>query len=247
MERKIGEIFEHEGEWYQCVEGTGCYKCDFNFNEDTCTAEDPHCTCRTDHKNVVYKKLEKLGNLYKNNGRAYQLYKLPMPVDTASSNLIYQIVRYDIIEIETKQNQEDMKDNKLNLKPFDLQKAREGKPVCTRDGRKARIICFDRKDNIYPIIALVECGKNEDMSLYMKDGRYIISEKENDRDLMMLSEKYEGWINIYIPLNNSYAAWLRSPDVYKTREEAIEMADDTVWATVKIEWLEPYINKKKED
>lgn len=24
MERKIGEIFEHNGEWYQCVAGNKC-------------------------------------------------------------------------------------------------------------------------------------------------------------------------------------------------------------------------------
>ena len=59
-----------------------------------------------------------------------------------------------------------MEEKKLNLKPFDIQKAREGKPVCTRDGRKARIICFDRrlfyKNVSYPILALVECSDGED-------------------------------------------------------------------------------------
>ena len=29
MERKVGEIFEYNGEWYQCMEGTGCYRCAF--------------------------------------------------------------------------------------------------------------------------------------------------------------------------------------------------------------------------
>ena len=38
---------------------------------------------------------------------------------------------------------------KLNLKEFDLEAAKAGKPVCTKDGRKARIICF--------IKALMEC------------------------------------------------------------------------------------------
>ena len=35
-----------------------------------------------------------------------------------------------------------------NLKPFDLQAAKSGKPVCTRDGRKVRIICFDSKSKL---------------------------------------------------------------------------------------------------
>ena len=29
MERKIGEIFEYKGEWYQCVIGYSCYDCAF--------------------------------------------------------------------------------------------------------------------------------------------------------------------------------------------------------------------------
>lgn len=49
------------------------------------------------------------------------------------------------IFVEIKQKQEDMEEKNLNLKPFDLEAAKAGKPVCTRDGRKARIICFNAK------------------------------------------------------------------------------------------------------
>lgn len=112
MERKIGEIFEYKGEWYQCVRDISdrnCGNCHF-FSNDACDC-DVTGYCASFHRNdgisVCFKKLEKFGNPYKNNGRAYQLYKLPMPVDTALSNLGYQIVRHDIIEIEIeiKQNQ----------------------------------------------------------------------------------------------------------------------------------------------
>jgi len=41
------------------------------------------------------------------------------------------------------------------MKRFNLEAARQGAPVCTRDGHKARIICFDRKEG-QPIVALVE-------------------------------------------------------------------------------------------
>lgn len=51
----------------------------------------------------------------------------------------------DEIFVEIKQNKEDMKEKKLNLRPFDLEAAKAGKPVYTRDGRKVRIICFDAK------------------------------------------------------------------------------------------------------
>lgn len=62
MERKVEEIFEYNGEWYQCVEGTGCYKCAF-YDKNICIANNPHCTCRSDKKNVIFKKLEKIGEM----------------------------------------------------------------------------------------------------------------------------------------------------------------------------------------
>ena len=100
----------------------------------------------------------------------------------------------DIVSIEIKQNQEDMgeendikpydkyfsngtvsnTDNlpKSNLKPFDIQKAREGKPVCTRDGRKTRILCYDFKQNEeYPILVAVENKDGKECALlYSNDG-----------------------------------------------------------------------------
>lgn len=36
-----------------------------------------------------------------------------------------------------------------NMKPFDLELAKAGHPVQTRDGRPVRIICYDRKDNAH--------------------------------------------------------------------------------------------------
>ena len=60
MERKIGEIFENKGEWYQCVEWIGpcCEHYDLKFNE--CNGK---CDCdeREDGKNIIFKKLEKVG------------------------------------------------------------------------------------------------------------------------------------------------------------------------------------------
>ena len=66
MERKIGEIFEHNGEWYQCVDWdvNPCSKCDFD-GEGICSDELP-CTSsqRKDKKYVFFKKLEKVGEPY---------------------------------------------------------------------------------------------------------------------------------------------------------------------------------------
>lgn len=52
-----------------------------------------------------------------------------------------------------------------NLKEFNLEAAKSGKPVCTRDGRKARIICFDKED-IRPIVALIKSDKGGESAYY---------------------------------------------------------------------------------
>lgn len=61
MERKIGEIFEFGGEWYQCVGAIqGCRECSFR-TQDYCTR---HSECfsvvRSDGISVIFKKLEKV-------------------------------------------------------------------------------------------------------------------------------------------------------------------------------------------
>ena len=83
-----------------------------------------------------------------------------------------------------------MEEKKLNLKPFNLEDAKEGKPVCTRDGANARIICFDAKCET-PIIALITTDDGEEITLdYFIDGTFANSENP-DNDLMMLPEKKE--------------------------------------------------------
>ena len=239
MEWKIGEIFEHNGEWYQCVEGAGCYQCAFNRDENTCTADNPHCTCRSDKKDVVFKKLEKVGEPYTDycpSGRViyfqrYKCYQKPI----IEENIIWHWAVDTLIDLELKQNKEDMEEKKLNLKPFDIQKAREGKPVCTRSGRKARIICFDKRIN-RPIVALIEVDNHEEgLQCYFDNGR-CCCDVTSDYDLMMYPEKKEGWVNVYKGIDG--ITFSKHP--YPSKEEAIKSAGimSNRIDTVKICWEE---------
>ena len=231
MERKIGEIFEYNGEWYQCVSpGLSCAYCD--MNKHTCYGVGA-CSkgLRTDGKEVVYKKLEKVGEPFTSVGKLYQHYKV-FDINNVYGDVFWCVHNYKAktLTIEIKQNKEDMEENKLNLKPFDIQKAKEGKPVCTRDGRKARIICFDAKGT-HPIIALVSDPDIEGAEIpfcYTNDGFYNNPNCESNHDLMMLPEKKEGWVNVY------------KERVYKSKEEAVENKYDgcTYIDTIKVEWEE---------
>ena len=131
-----------------------------------------------------------------------------------------------------------MEEKKLNLKPFDIQKAREGKSVCTRDGRKARIICFDRKGyNMFPIVALIMNDDREsDIYTYRPNGTWNNSGNESDKDLMMLPEKKEGWVNVYY--DNDASSHRGCRFIYDTKEQAVKEAGSAYITTVKIEWEE---------
>lgn len=124
------------------------------------------------------------------------------------------------------------------FKPFDLEQAKAGKPVCTRRGHKARIICFDAKiSGNYPIIALVEDVHHptyEVVYSFSNEGEYRKGDTHS-LDLVMLPEKREGWINIYPGANGSVAC----SNPYETKEEALKNSKcSNVIDTVRIEWYE---------
>lgn len=247
MERKVGEIFEYNGEWYQCLKSPdgSCKHCDMGFG-GKCPIPIKECTesGRNDRSYIIFKKLEKFGEPYEYFIRGMGIIIVQEYI-LANASYIYDDNRHVVmmdcqngrIAIEIKQNKEDMEEKKLNLKPFDLEAAKAGKPVCTRDGRKARIICFDAKCN-KPIVALIyDCNK-ETVLQYLENGRFFVDQIDK-YDLMMLPQKKEGWVNVY----KSYNVGKKIPcmaSIYPTKEEAKKssvVGFDYV-DTVKIEWEE---------
>lgn len=118
------------------------------------------------------------------------------------------------------------------MKPFDLEKAKKGAEVCTRDGHKARIVCYDTKGE-YPIAALVEENGQERSYLYTQEGGFHAKGYTHTKDLMLVTKKHEGWV---VVLDGAYIGC----HIYDTKEEAIELCKETEgYITVaKIEWEE---------
>lgn len=284
MERKIGEIFNYQDNWYQCIENTGygCIICHFNTHNNICCNNVLNIigNClppyRKDYKSVVFRKLEKVGNPIMVENKSYQKIKVPDSLcnncafyDNFSRNckLSYYINHYpaysclkDEIFVEIKQNKENMEEreyseedmknnprfkhhknieqviNMQKMKPFDLEAAKAGKPVCTRDGRKARIICFDAKC-IKPIVALIQGSDNsEQIEYYTENGVFSNGGTGKNRDLMILLEKKEGWVNIYGEEKERYC----SNVIYSSKEEALNISKQLKEhiTTIKIEWKE---------
>ena len=114
MERKIGEIFEYNGEWCQCIVGNGCENCAFSGRKCYLVVDngDPIGECcadrRKDNKDVIFKKLEKTGEPYE----YFVPYKgivMLQPYKLFATPIINEVVcnvHYDTntIDLEIKQN-----------------------------------------------------------------------------------------------------------------------------------------------
>lgn len=266
MERKIGEIFEYNGEWYQCIESSNCVECAFNGKSKVVC---PPCEelKREDGKEVIFKKFEKVGEPYMLEDKKFQKYRVfKTPYIYNKIDCSWQSFADPYyVSFEIKQINEDMEEkyselidivyeymdkdmtykyfkeainnwvddyitnkesNKPTLKSFDLEKAKQGEPVCTRDGRKA-VFLTTLSNKRFPVVAIVNCGQEE--NVYQYDINGICDENDDALDLMMLSEKKEGWVNVY-----------NDAPIYDTKESA-ELGASTVKkriGTFKISWEE---------
>lgn len=123
-EWKIGEIFEYNGEWLQCVEQpkkydkTVCAICAFQGNGN-CELDMCSGTYRSDKKSVIFKKLEKVGEQFLYKGKQMQSYIRATDELIWNNNLLLlEHVDSDIIDIEIKQNKEDMEE-KNDIRSYD--------------------------------------------------------------------------------------------------------------------------------
>lgn len=119
------------------------------------------------------------------------------------------------------------------MKPFNLEEAKKGAKVCTRDGKKVRIVCFDVKNENHPILALLEEDGQEYLVSYDKDGYFSDDKSNDDLDLFMATEKHEGWVNIY-KNNEQYL----TGGIWKNENDALQHKDEDYITTTKIEWEE---------
>ncbi len=110
------------------------------------------------------------------------------------------------------------------MKPFNLEEAKAGKPVCTRDGHEARILCFDFKGS-YRIVAAVSCGEDkEELFIFALNGRRFDDNTnitEDAYDLMMKGEARKGYVALFKSVENGVLAYC-STNVYETPEKVRE-------------------------
>ena len=125
------------------------------------------------------------------------------------------------------------------MKSFSLEEylKNPNREIVTRDGRKVRILCTDRKGDT-PIIALVHDANDgqEYGYAFYSDGKFFRDGNE-ESDLFFAPEKHEGWIII-----NKWADGVRDTNgiIYHTKSDVPNITPVGVKrvATIKIEWEE---------
>ena len=134
MERKVGEIFKYNNEWYQCVKQPKKYDdtvCKFCAMSEFGNCEIDKCSgqYRTDGKSVIFKKLEKFGEPFERNGYFYQEYKVyeyPLLMNGGS-----KIPINNGFAVQIKQNNENMEETKEIIIPegWEVDKVENGKVI----------------------------------------------------------------------------------------------------------------------
>ena len=122
------------------------------------------------------------------------------------------------------------------MKQFNLEEylKNPSKKVITRDGRNVTIHCTNYRGN-FPIIAEVE-GLNYSTG-FTEDGVHMYWNciKETNYDLFFVSEKHEGWVNIFKGADGSIYS---SHRIFKSKEDAEKDGKDydSYITSDKIEW-----------
>jgi hypothetical protein len=125
-------------------------------------------------------------------------------------------------------------------KPFNLEQAKAGHPVVTREGYPVRILAFDLNNEKYPIAASIQFQEREDVESFSKEGSFNIqSGKEDPLDLLMAPVKKEGWVNLY----NFGERTTTGGVIFSSEKDAINHSvfngtNINRVATIKIEWEE---------
>lgn len=79
------------------------------------------------------------------------------------------------------------------MKPFNLEAAKNGAPICTRKGTPVKFIAHvsEVKED-----CRIVCATNDEIQLYYEDGR-LFKGMTHENDLVMESIKRTIWINLF--------------------------------------------------
>jgi hypothetical protein len=114
----------------------------------------------------------------------------------------------------------------MELEPFDIERAKSGDKVVTRDGREVNILTFLRKHKTHNIVALVQSdtfsNPSDIICAYDKDGK-VYQNYHTINDLFHPAK--EMWVIVF--RNNTTRDYLYTGSVHSTREIAASIGIET--------------------
>ena len=219
MEHKIGEIFEYNGEWLQCVEQpekydkTVCSICAFQGNGN-CELDRCSGTYRSDKKFVIFKKLEKVGEPYEHYEKLYQCYKLPMETKIRLlPDNCHPIGKDNLVEIEIRENKENNMEGKNNNQTEDTLLKRlvseyiNNKIEYSDFEKRVKMLYVDDKGEKLELIPFDLSKAKSGRKLYTRDGkmaRIVDFESKGTRPIVALVTEDEEEVPYKYNIDGSY-------------------------------------------
>lgn len=101
----------------------------------------------------------------------------------------FNLLNVTIANIIEKVNEDTKEPKEYELIPFDIEKAKQGAKVVTRDGHDVRILCYDSKNRSnQPIVTEIYIDDEVILVTHAEDGTYLHTGAEDDYDLMIAEE-----------------------------------------------------------
>ena len=128
------------------------------------------------------------------------------------------------------------------MKPFNLDEYHKNpsKPLMTRSGFNARIICDDAPGD-FPIVAIIDKMSTVDNCVthiaYRKEGWINPDGAPSPYDLFFATKKYEGWVNVSKNYDGkNYVTY----SIFKSKEDAEKEGKqwDGYITSIEIKWEE---------
>lgn len=119
-----------------------------------------------------------------------ELEKLSTTVDGLKEaiNQSFTLLGIAITNIIKKENEKSGKQKPtVRVIPFDIEKAKQGAKVVTRDGHNVRILCYNSRccNSRHPIIAEIDIIEDILLTTYAEDGTYLFNKATSNYDLMI--------------------------------------------------------------